>query len=247
MGVQDAAGLRHLKVQSRVDVVGGRIERQGSYEELQADPLVREVYLPARGGTLQPALVAAARERGRVPVAVGDLEGLLAEVAAGRPLLVLQDLGAAFFARWHYAVVVGVDSGRDEVFLRSGTDRRRVMELDTFLKTWRRGEYWALVVLRPDELPEDAPLEARLESREPLPPCTSATRRDDIGGLPPREPHPIDLAEDAAWTEWFDLERSLRGSATKNALERQRTPFSETSTRILPSALTWPLPSRKAQ
>jgi ATP-dependent helicase HepA len=56
------------------------------------------------------------------------------------------------------------------------------------------GFFRLLQLLRPDEFPEGADLEARLASGVPLPPCTSATRRVDIGGLPPRLPTPIDLA-----------------------------------------------------
>ena len=56
------------------------------------------------------------------------------------------------------------------------------------------GFFRLLQLLRPDEFPEDtAGFEARLASGVPLPPCTSATRRVDIGGLPPRVPMPVDL------------------------------------------------------
>jgi len=55
------------------------------------------------------------------------------------------------------------------------------------------GFFRLLQLLRPDEFPEPLDVEARLASGVPLPPCTSATRRVDIGGLPPRVPVPIDL------------------------------------------------------
>jgi tetratricopeptide (TPR) repeat protein len=117
------------------------------------EALVDEVYLPARGGTLQPALIAAARGHGRVPVTVGDLRGLLAEVAAGRPLLVLQDLGAGPWARWHYAVVVGYDLEAGTISLHSGERAADPMDLRLFERTWSRAGHWALLVLPPDQLP----------------------------------------------------------------------------------------------
>ena len=55
------------------------------------------------------------------------------------------------------------------------------------------GFFRLLQLLRPDEFPEDIDFEARLASGVPLPPCTSSTRRVDIGGLPPRVPMPVDL------------------------------------------------------
>jgi tetratricopeptide (TPR) repeat protein len=69
---------------------------------------------------------------------------------------VLQNLGVAAIPSWHYAVVVGIDADRGEIILRSGTDRRRATATRPFLHTWRRGDYWGMVVLAPDELPAAA-------------------------------------------------------------------------------------------
>ena len=69
------------------------------------------------------------------------------------------------------------------------------------------GFFRLLQLLRPDEFPEDTDFEARLASGVPLPPCTSSTRRVDIGGLPPRVPIPIDLAANAGHG---DLAESFR-------------------------------------
>src|SRR5262245_36472080 len=56
-----------------------------------------------------------------------------------------------------------------------------------------------LQLLRPAEFPEGEPLEARLTRRESLPPCTSATRRADIGGLPPRRPVLLEIDDAPGW------------------------------------------------
>jgi ATP-dependent helicase HepA len=55
------------------------------------------------------------------------------------------------------------------------------------------GFFRLLQLLRPGDFPEDIDFEQRLSSGEPLPPCTSATRRADIGGLPPRIGMPTDI------------------------------------------------------
>ena len=55
------------------------------------------------------------------------------------------------------------------------------------------GFFRLLQLLRPDEFPEDLDFEERLASGVPLPPCTSSTRRADIGGLPPRVPMSVDV------------------------------------------------------
>jgi tetratricopeptide (TPR) repeat protein len=118
------------------------------------EALVDQVYLPGRHGSLQTELVAATRASGRVPYQIDSaLSAIAAELQAGRPVLVLQNLGVGWLPRWHYAVVIGVDAIHDTVTLRSGTQRRHVTAADTFLRTWKRGDYWGLVVLRPGDLP----------------------------------------------------------------------------------------------
>ena len=56
------------------------------------------------------------------------------------------------------------------------------------------GFFRLLQMLRPQDFPEDMTIEERLAEGTPLPACTSATRRADIGGLPPRVGIPIELA-----------------------------------------------------
>ena len=111
--------------------------------------LAAEVYLPGREGSLQPELVAAVRARGLLAYEVGpSLSDLLAEVASGRPVLVLQQLGAGPWPYWHYAVVIGYDKARGQVLLRSGTDARLGLRASLFESTWDRGGRWGLVAAR---------------------------------------------------------------------------------------------------
>ncbi len=119
--------------------------------------LVPEVYLPGREGSLQIELVAAARRHGRVPYPLAtQMSALLQEIDAGHPVLVLQNLGLSWVPRWHYAVVIGYDLQQDQIILRSGEERRHQISLETFEHTWRRSNYWAIVVLPPDQIPATA-------------------------------------------------------------------------------------------
>ncbi len=121
------------------------------------EQLVPAVYLPGREGSLQLELIAATRRHGRVPYLLRpQLADLLREVAAGTPVLVLQNLGLSWLPRWHYAVVVGYDLDAGQVILRSGTYARMFTPLATFEHTWARGERWALLALPPDRLPATA-------------------------------------------------------------------------------------------
>lgn len=118
------------------------------------DELVPEVFVPGREGSLQLEMMASARRHERIPLVLQpDLEVLLTEVKAGNPVLVLQNLGLSWYPRWHYAVVVGFDVGGNHMVLRSGTERRHLVSLKLFERTWRRSGYWAAVILKPGQEP----------------------------------------------------------------------------------------------
>jgi tetratricopeptide (TPR) repeat protein len=123
-----------------------------------------QVMTPGRDGSLAHDLVAAARRADRLAVPVQSLEALLGELAAGHPVLVLQNLGLGWYPQWHYAVAVGYDAKAATLTLRSGDEAERVMPLATFAQTWQRAEQWALVVLPPDRLPATADATAVLHA-----------------------------------------------------------------------------------
>ena len=116
------------------------------------DELVPLVYIPARRGSLQVEMQAVPRKYQRLAYALSpNLDAILAELSAGRPVLVLHNYGVPFFPRWHYAVVVGFDAANDTVVLRSGVTRRQVLSAKNFMRAWDNGGRWALVLLRPGE------------------------------------------------------------------------------------------------
>jgi hypothetical protein len=125
--------------------------------EVTPDDLVPLLYLPGRQGSLQAEVVAATRRHGRVPYPLAPrLDELLATVAGGTPVLVLQNLRFSSWPRWHYAVVVGFDTADDTVILRSGTERRRILSVAAFERSWSLADRWALAVVAPDAPPPRA-------------------------------------------------------------------------------------------
>ncbi|HEY7410492.1 MAG TPA: helicase-related protein [Vicinamibacteria bacterium] len=81
------------------------------------------------------------------------------------------------------------------------------------------GFFRLLQLLRPDELGE-ADFAPRLARGEPLPPCTSSTRRADIGGLPPRVDVPVET-EAAGWSALLALERGLASAPARGPAQRR--------------------------
>ncbi|MES9818301.1 MAG: PA2778 family cysteine peptidase [Candidatus Thiodiazotropha sp.] len=142
-----------------------------------AESLVPHVYLPDKKGSLQIEMVAASRRLGRIPYVIEpDLPTLIGELQAGRPVLVLQNLGLRLWPVWHYAVVIGYSVETDEIILRSGITRREILPTFRFLDTWKRGGHWAMVSLKPGELPtmpEELPYLKAVAAMERLAPVDS--------------------------------------------------------------------------
>jgi hypothetical protein len=119
-------------------------------------PLISQVFLPSRKGSLQVEMLAAPRHYGRVSYQLQPrYADLLREVAAGNPVIVLQDVGP-LFTQWHYAVVNGFDYPSGTLYMRSGTRPRQEIPFTYFERTWIKGGYWAMVVTRPDRIPVTA-------------------------------------------------------------------------------------------
>jgi hypothetical protein len=117
------------------------------------ETLQSQVYTPSRKGSLQMAMVGATRRHGRIAYPIHGFNSLWPEIAAGHPVVVLQNLGLAWIPVWHYAVVFGYDFQHNTVLLRSGKTEHKVMSFYTFEKTWARSNYWGLIVLKPTQLP----------------------------------------------------------------------------------------------
>jgi tetratricopeptide (TPR) repeat protein len=89
---------------------------------------------------------------------------------------VLQNLGLGWLPTWHYAVVVGFEPDSRRVILRSGRQERRLESTGRFLRRWSLSERWAMVVLRPGEVPQTGSPERYLQA---LVDSAAAFPRDD--------------------------------------------------------------------
>ncbi len=119
------------------------------------DELLPMVYIPQLKGTLQAEMLAAVRQYKLLAIEQeGQLASILNEIAAGHPVLVLQNLGYGFYPFWHYAVVIGYDLPNQQLILRSGEIKRLVRPFRVFERTWERSRYWSVIVVPPDVMPK---------------------------------------------------------------------------------------------
>jgi hypothetical protein len=128
-----------------------------------------------------------------------DLSAILVEVAAHRPVLVRQNSRRSTAAESQFAVVIGYDTPTDTLLLRGGTTARRSVRAHDFLLSWSNADRWAMVVLRPGELPAAVSragyLQAAFEFQH------NARPEDSL------------LAFDAALRRWPDEPRAWMGRA----------------------------------
>lgn len=103
----------------------------------------------------------------------------------------------------------------------AGAARHALLLTATPLEEDAHGFFRLLQLLRPDAFPDEGSLEERLERGEPLPPCTSATRRLDIGGLPPRVPSPAIVEDDEGWAALERLVEAIRKTPAPHAVARR--------------------------
>lgn len=124
--------------------------------QVSPENLVSEVFTPSRKGSLQSAIIASIRRHKRVAYPIASPGSLIDEIAAGHPVIVLQNLGLSWYPVWHYAVVIGFDLNKDNVILHSGVVSQKHLNFKVFERTWARSNFWGILVLPPTQLPADA-------------------------------------------------------------------------------------------
>ncbi len=122
--------------------------------QVTPEQLVPLVYVPEREGSFQVEMVATTRSHGRLAYRIAPtLEALLSEVAAGHPVLVLQNLALDIYPRWHFAIVKGFDMERRKLILNSGLYEDYETSIAVFERTWARADHWGVLALRPGSMP----------------------------------------------------------------------------------------------
>lgn len=178
-----------------------------------AEALKAQVYLPARAGSLQPEMLATARRHGRLAVQLPPrLDVVLAQVAQGIPVIVLQNLALPVAPVWHYAVAIGFDLARDEIVLHSGLTERQRLPLAVFERTWARSGRWAMVATAPEVLPDAVAADDLLAAAAALERVDAAAARRSYAALTRRVPT---LAN-----AWFGLGNSSYAAGDAQAARR---------------------------
>ena len=128
------------------------------------DAVAPEIFTPSLKGSLQSAVIGGARRHGRVVYPITRMDSLLKELAAGHPVIVLQNLGLSWIPKWHYSLAVGYGLEDNLIILHSGKTKGKHLSLNVFERTWARSYYWGIAVLRPTALPATAEADKYISS-----------------------------------------------------------------------------------
>lgn len=115
-------------------------------------------------GTFKSDILSAARRLDLVPYKVDTIKELIAEVHAGHPVVVFQNLGLAWMPQWHFALVVGYDLEKNILYLHSGTNAYEEWKIDHFVYSWQGGGSWAYILLPPTQLPKNVAFDEALDN-----------------------------------------------------------------------------------
>ncbi len=131
--------------------------------------LDKPLNLPAGVANLQGSIESVARDYGLVVYPLDhNLPALLTQVAAGYPVLVRYSDGVAFLGEPRYALLVGYDSRKQRVLLRSGMNRRMQLDFGNFTSAWEKEGSWAVLVQKPNQLPAQVERQRWLKAAQDL-------------------------------------------------------------------------------
>ncbi|MCU1748775.1 peptidase C39 family protein [Pseudomonas sp. 6D_7.1_Bac1] len=116
--------------------------------------LDKPLHLPGAEAQLQQNMQNLAREYGMVVYPLdSNLPALLTQVAAGYPVLLRFSEGSAFWKEPRYAILAGYNRHKQTVLLRSGMDRRLLMDFKSFESAFQNAGGWAVLIQGPTQIP----------------------------------------------------------------------------------------------
>ena len=138
--------------QSGPQVLASLLSQQGIV--ITPGLLEKPLHLPGAEDKLQQNLQSLAREYGMVVYPLdSNLPALLAQVAAGYPVMVRFSEGSAFWAEPRYAILSGYDRLKQKVLLRAGMNRRELMSFSSFESALEKSGGWAVLIQKPTQIP----------------------------------------------------------------------------------------------
>jgi predicted double-glycine peptidase len=116
--------------------------------DVTPDDIARDIFSKTARGTLNIDMVLYANRTGLYSAQYeGNVKDLRKNIDSGFPVIVLVDYGFSLYHANHFMVIIGYnDRG---VLADSGRKRNLFILWDDFLKAWKRGGFWTLLIKKP--------------------------------------------------------------------------------------------------
>ena len=114
---------------------------------IPADPgdIAREIFSESARGTLNIDMVLYAQGRGlSADQRKSNMGELRRFIDSAHPVIVLVDYGFYLYQVNHFMVVTGYNE--NGIIVNSGRDRDKYIPAKDFLKTWKRADFWTLLI-----------------------------------------------------------------------------------------------------
>ncbi len=118
-----------------------------NYQGLGISPeeIAHDLFSRSARGTLTIDMVLYPQRKGFSALSYsGSLRDLKEKVDSGYPLIVMVDNGFSIVQVNHFMVVVGYN--QNGVIVNSGKEEHEFIENDIFLRTWKKTDFWTLLV-----------------------------------------------------------------------------------------------------
>ena len=118
-----------------------------NYWQVAVSPedIASEIYSESAKGTLDVDMVLYAERKGlKVRQYGGNIEEIKSNIDLGHPVIVLVDYGFWVYQQNHFMVVVGYNE--NGIFVNSGKERLKLISFKRFLKSWKRTEFWTMLI-----------------------------------------------------------------------------------------------------
>lgn len=109
------------------------------------EDIASEIYSESAKGTLDVDMVLYAERKGlKVRQYKGSIEDIKRNIDLGYPVIVLVDYGFWVYQQNHFMVVVGYNE--NGILANSGKEQLRFISFKDFLKSWRKTEFWTMLM-----------------------------------------------------------------------------------------------------
>lgn len=158
---------RGQSYQSGPQVLASLLSQQGIV--ITPGLLEKPLQVPGAEAQLQQNMQNLAREYGMVVYPLDShLPALLAQVAAGYPVMVRFTEGSALWAEPRYAILAGYNRQKQTVLLRAGMNHRELMSFSSFESSFKDAGGWAVLIQKPNQIPADVDRQRWLKAADDL-------------------------------------------------------------------------------